>query len=158
MMAIAGCAGLHQAFYRESSDFWIGAVHRKMCSDPPGAKLSQIAVIVRLAYRKHFEVRENADFKLLIFCTEPAIRDYPANLVTESDLGPRIAHALLPIPGKRASDFAYGWIPVVGPIIGALVYASHFRDCTSAPLIQSFSQKHLMKCCVDVMISRRSDH
>src|ERR1700745_93717 len=41
------------------------------------------AVIVWLAYRKHFEVTENADFKLLVFCTEPAIRDYPANLVTE---------------------------------------------------------------------------
>jgi glycerol uptake facilitator-like aquaporin len=46
------------------------------------------------------------------------------------DLGPRIAHALLPIPGKRDSDFAYGWIPVVGPIIGgiigALLYAATF--------------------------------
>ena len=144
------------------------------------------AVIVWLAYRKHFEVTENADFKLLVFCTEPAIRDYPANLVTEiigtftllfgvlsmlffidpkqpwvgnslgpwvvtvliwaiglslggptgyainpaRDLGPRIAHALLPIPGKRDSDFAYGWIPVVGPIIGgiigAVVYAVTF--------------------------------
>ena len=144
------------------------------------------AVIVWLAYRKHFEVTENADFKLLVFCTEPAIRDYPANLVTEiigtftllfgvlsmlffidpkqpwvgnslgpwvvtvliwaiglslggptgyainpaRDLGPRIAHALLPIPGKRDSDFAYGWIPVVGPIIGgiigALLYAATF--------------------------------
>jgi glycerol uptake facilitator len=46
------------------------------------------------------------------------------------DLGPRIAHALLPIPGKRNSDFAYGWVPVVGPIIGgiigALVYAATF--------------------------------
>jgi glycerol uptake facilitator protein len=144
------------------------------------------AVIVWLAYRKHFEVTENADFKLLVFCTEPAIRDYPANLVTEiigtftllfgvlsmlffvepkqpwvgnslgpwvvsvlvwaiglslggptgyainpaRDLGPRIAHALLPIPGKRDSDFAYGWIPVVGPIIGgiigALIYAATF--------------------------------
>jgi glycerol uptake facilitator protein len=46
------------------------------------------------------------------------------------DLGPRIAHALLPIPGKRDSDFAYGWVPVVGPIIGgiigALVYAATF--------------------------------
>jgi glycerol uptake facilitator len=144
------------------------------------------AVIVWLAYRKHFEVTENADFKLLVFCTEPAIRDYPANLVTEiigtftllfgvlsmlffidpkqpwvgnslgpwvvtvliwaiglslgsptgyainpaRDLGPRIAHAFLPIPGKRDSDFAYGWIPVVGPIIGgiigALLYAATF--------------------------------
>ena len=144
------------------------------------------AVIVWLAYRRHFEATENADFKLLVFCTEPAIRDYPANLVTEiigtftllfgvlsmlffvepkqpwvgnslgpwvvsvlvwaiglslggptgyainpaRDLGPRIAHALLPIPGKRDSDFAYGWIPVVGPIIGgiigALIYAATF--------------------------------
>ena len=150
------------------------------------------AVIVWLAYRKHFEVTENADFKLLVFCTEPAIRDYPANLVTEiigtftllfgvlsmlffidpkqpwvgnslgpwvvtvliwaiglslggptgyainpaRDLGPRIAHALLPIPGKRDSDFAYGWIPVVGPIIGgiigALLYAATFGSA-SAP-------------------------
>jgi glycerol uptake facilitator protein len=121
------------------------------------------AVIVWLAYRRHFEATENADFKLLVFCTEPAIRDYPGNLVTEiigtftllfgvlsmlffidpkqpwvgnslgpwvvtvliwaiglslggpagyainpaRDLGPRIAHALLPIPGKRDSDFAY---------------------------------------------------
>lgn len=34
------------------------------------------------------------------------------------DLGPRIAHAILPIPGKRDSDWGYGWIPVVGPIMG----------------------------------------
>jgi glycerol uptake facilitator protein len=145
------------------------------------------AVIVWVAYRRHFEVTESADLKLAVFCTGPAIRDYPANLVTEiigtftlvfgvlsmtyfdgsktpagfgstigpwvvavlvwaiglslggptgyainpaRDLGPRIAHAVLPIPGKRDSDFAYGWIPVVGPviggIIGALVYAATF--------------------------------
>jgi glycerol uptake facilitator protein len=35
------------------------------------------------------------------------------------DLGPRIAHALLPVPGKRDSDWSYAWIPVVGPLIGA---------------------------------------
>ncbi|KNC17779.1 glycerol transporter [Arthrobacter sp. RIT-PI-e] len=34
------------------------------------------------------------------------------------DLGPRIAHALLPIRGKGSSDWAYAWVPVVGPIIG----------------------------------------
>ena len=34
------------------------------------------------------------------------------------DLGPRIAHALLPIPGKRDSDWRYASIPVVGPIVG----------------------------------------
>lgn len=37
------------------------------------------------------------------------------------DLGPRIAHFVLPIPGKGDSDWAYSWIPVVGPIIGAVV-------------------------------------
>ncbi len=34
------------------------------------------------------------------------------------DLGPRIAHALLPIKGKGSSDWAYAWVPIVGPIIG----------------------------------------
>ncbi|WP_427131416.1 MIP/aquaporin family protein [Pseudarthrobacter sp. S9] len=34
------------------------------------------------------------------------------------DLGPRIAHALLPIKGKGSSDWSYSWIPVVGPLIG----------------------------------------
>ncbi len=38
------------------------------------------------------------------------------------DLGPRIMHALLPIPGgKRDSDWGYAWIPVVGPIVGAVL-------------------------------------
>jgi glycerol uptake facilitator protein len=35
------------------------------------------------------------------------------------DLGPRLAHALLPIPGKGPSDWGYAWVPVVGPIVGA---------------------------------------
>jgi glycerol uptake facilitator protein len=39
------------------------------------------------------------------------------------DLGPRIAHAVLPIPGKVGSDWAYAWIPVVGPIIGGVLGA-----------------------------------
>lgn len=46
------------------------------------------------------------------------------------DLAPRLAHALLPIAGKGSSDWRYAWIPVVGPIlggvIGALVYTSLF--------------------------------
>jgi glycerol uptake facilitator protein len=148
-------------------------------------------VIVWLAYRRHFEATENADLKLAVFCTGPAIRDYPANLITEiiatftlvfgilsmlffvdpkqpglggafgpwvvavlvwaiglslggptgyavnpaRDLGPRLAHAVLPIPGKRDSDFAYGWVPVAGPIIGgiigAVLYAATFG---SAPV------------------------
>ena len=37
------------------------------------------------------------------------------------DLGPRIAHAVLPIPGKGSSDWGYSWVPVVGPIIGGVL-------------------------------------
>lgn len=37
------------------------------------------------------------------------------------DLGPRIMHFLLPIKNKRDSDWSYSWVPVVGPIIGALI-------------------------------------
>jgi len=37
------------------------------------------------------------------------------------DLGPRIAHALLPIKGKGSSDWSYSWIPVAGPIVGGLI-------------------------------------
>lgn len=48
------------------------------------------------------------------------------------DLGPRIAHFLLPIAGKRDSDWSYSWIPVVGPIIGgalaAVVYTLTFTN------------------------------
>lgn len=37
------------------------------------------------------------------------------------DLGPRIAHAILPIPNKGSSDWAYSWVPIVGPIIGGVL-------------------------------------
>ena len=39
------------------------------------------------------------------------------------DLGPRLAHALLPIPGKKGSDWAYAWVPVAGPVVGGLLAA-----------------------------------
>jgi glycerol uptake facilitator protein len=41
------------------------------------------------------------------------------------DLGPRIAHTLLPIPGKGSSNWGYAWIPVVGPILGG-IYGGFF--------------------------------
>lgn len=48
------------------------------------------------------------------------------------DLGPRIAHAVLPIAGKGGSDWEYSWIPVVGPVIGgvlgALAYTVFFTN------------------------------
>jgi glycerol uptake facilitator protein len=39
------------------------------------------------------------------------------------DLGPRIAHAVLPIAGKGSSDWGYSWIPIVGPIVGGVLGA-----------------------------------
>lgn len=131
------------------------------------------AVLVWLAYLPHWGKTDDADLKLAIFCTAPAIRHTLGNLLAEiigtamlmigilgifnanngigsgfgpyavgilvfslglslggptgyainpaRDLGPRLAHALLPIPGKRDSDWSYAWIPVVGPVIGALI-------------------------------------
>jgi glycerol uptake facilitator len=43
------------------------------------------------------------------------------------DLGPRIAHAILPIPGKGGSDWGYAWIPVLGPIVGGVAGALLFQ-------------------------------
>ncbi|OFI49038.1 aquaporin [Floricoccus tropicus] len=42
------------------------------------------------------------------------------------DLGPRIAHQVLPISNKGDSDWAYSWVPIVGPIIGAVLAALIF--------------------------------
>jgi glycerol uptake facilitator protein len=42
------------------------------------------------------------------------------------DLGPRLAHALLPIPGKGGSDWGYSWVPVVGPLIGGAIGAAAY--------------------------------
>jgi glycerol uptake facilitator protein len=134
------------------------------------------AVLVYLHYLPHWSVTENADLKLAVFSTGPAIRNTTANLVSEfigtfvlvfviltfgnngdaaglaslgalpvallvvviglslggttgyainpaRDLAPRFAHFLLPIPGKRDSDWSYSWIPVVGPILGGIVAA-----------------------------------
>ena len=39
------------------------------------------------------------------------------------DLGPRLAHAFLPVPGKRGSDWGYAWVPVLGPLTGGLLAA-----------------------------------
>lgn len=39
------------------------------------------------------------------------------------DLGPRLAHAVLPVPGKRDSDWGYAWVPVVAPVTGGLLAA-----------------------------------
>lgn len=51
------------------------------------------------------------------------------------DLGPRIVHFFLPIPGKGTSDWSYAWIPVIGPILGgiygALFYQKFFEGISN---------------------------
>lgn len=47
------------------------------------------------------------------------------------DLGPRIAHAILPIANKGDSGWGYAWIPVIGPIIGAIIAAFFYQMCTA---------------------------
>ena len=39
------------------------------------------------------------------------------------DLGPRLAHTLLPIMGKGSSDWSYAWVPILGPLLGAVLGA-----------------------------------
>lgn len=43
------------------------------------------------------------------------------------DLGPRIMHSLLPIPGKRNSDWKYSWVPIIGPLLGATAAAIMYQ-------------------------------
>ena len=43
------------------------------------------------------------------------------------DLGPRIAHQILPINGKGGSNWSYSWIPVIGPLVGAAIAAIIFK-------------------------------
>jgi glycerol uptake facilitator protein len=145
-------------------------------------------VLVWLAYLPHWSITTNADAKLGVFATGPAVREPMANVVTEvigtavllfgilaiaanaqtltrpgdvdlsfvfsrglqpllvgilvlgiglslggptgyainpaRDLGPRLAHAVLPIPGKRDADWSYAWIPVVAPIVGGIAGAA----------------------------------
>jgi glycerol uptake facilitator protein len=156
------------------------AVPRYIAAQFLGAFLG--AVIVWLAYLAHWPVTEDQSAKLGVFCTIPAIRHLPKNLLTEiigtfvlmfgvlailanaapaqsglapllvgflvwsiglslgaptgyainpvRDLGPRLAHALLPIAGKGNSDWSYSWVPVLGPVVGgvagALAYAGLF--------------------------------
>jgi len=50
------------------------------------------------------------------------------------DLGPRIAHAVLPIPGKGHSDWSYAWVPVAGPIIGGILGAVAAKLISAPPV------------------------
>lgn len=54
------------------------------------------------------------------------------------DLGPRIAHFLLPIPGKGSSNWGYAWIPVVGPILGGSLGGLFYKGVFKGEMTQSF--------------------
>ncbi len=154
-------------------------------SDVPGYVVAQLigailgAAAVWLHYLPHWSATEDPALKLGVFSTGPAVRNTPANVVSEvigtavlvfgvlaivttfgagnlpeafgiaftpllvgflvwsiglslggptgyainpaRDLGPRIAHAILPIAGKGGSDWGYAWIPVVAPLIGGIL-------------------------------------
>jgi len=53
------------------------------------------------------------------------------------DLSPRIAHFVLPIKGKGSSDWGYSWIPVLAPIIGAVLATLLFKSTDAAELIKA---------------------
>jgi glycerol uptake facilitator protein len=140
------------------------------------------ATLVWLHYLPHWSRTPEPDRKLACFCTSPAIRRRPANLVSEiigtfvlvlvagaifskavaangpsaglgpylvgslvwgiglslggttgyainpaRDLGPRLAHALLPIAGKGSSDWGYAAVPIFGPMIGGALAGAVIR-------------------------------
>lgn len=135
--------------------------------------------LVWLMYKDHYNATSNTDLISASFCTAPAIRNNPVNLLSElvgtfvllfvifhfteavitspetpiglgslgaipvaflvwviglslggttgyainpaRDLGPRIMHAILPIKNKGKTDWSYAWVPVIGPMLGAIV-------------------------------------
>jgi glycerol uptake facilitator protein len=129
------------------------------------------AALTFIHFKPHFDETENADTKLGLFCTGPAIKQTFQNLLSEvigtfalvfpifflvsgdglgslsalpvgllvvaiglslggttgyainpaRDFGPRLFHALAPIKNKRDSNWSYAWIPIIGPILGALL-------------------------------------
>ena len=48
-------------------------------------------------------------------------------LLRARDLGPRLAHFVLPIAGKGGCDWGYAWVPVVGPLIGGVIGAQVYQ-------------------------------
>ena len=136
------------------------------------------AILVWLVYLPHWTQTPDPATKLAVFCTAPAIRNFPANLLCEiiaticlivvgfsfgskslgptglapgfspwfwgvlvwviglslggptgyainpaRDFAPRVAHAVLPIRAKGGSDWRYAGVPIIGPLIGAVLAA-----------------------------------
>lgn len=136
------------------------------------------ALLVWVAYKRHFDETDDAGAKLAVFCNSPAIPHTTLNLATEiigsfvlvfgvffitgadaglrsldalpvallvlgiglslggptgyainpaRDLGPRIMHFILPIKDKGSSGWGYSWIPVAGPVTGAVLAALAYK-------------------------------
>jgi glycerol uptake facilitator protein len=100
-------------------------------------------VVVWLAYLPHWEETEDEGLKLAAAVIGSGLNPLLVGLLVlgiglslggptgyainpARDLGPRIAHAVLPIAGKGGNDWGYSWIPVVGPIIGGILGAVLF--------------------------------
>jgi glycerol uptake facilitator protein len=62
---------------------------------------------------------------LVIGCSLGGTTGYAIN--PARDLGPRIAHFLIPLSGKGGSDWAYSWVPVLGPLAGGAVAALSYQ-------------------------------
>jgi glycerol uptake facilitator protein len=58
------------------------------------------------------------------------------------DLGPRIVHAILPVPGKGSSDWSYAWVPVIAPLVGAALAALAFKAFIPKVLVTVVAAKH----------------
>ncbi|MBF7122302.1 MIP/aquaporin family protein [Pediococcus pentosaceus] len=134
-------------------------------------------IVVWIHYYPHWKETKDKEAILGTFATEPAIRNYSMNFISEvvgtavlifgllaftrgqftqglnpiavgvlitaiglslggttgyainpaRDLGPRLAHAMLPIANKGGSDWAYSWVPILGPVVGAILGAICFN-------------------------------
>ena len=190
VFVVSGASGAHLnpaitiAMAASGNDFTWAQAGPYLVAQMLGACLG--AFLVWLQYKSHFDITEDKNLKLAVFCTGPQIRSPFFNIMSEiigtfilvfavlhisspkgglgsldalpvafvvlviglslggttgyainpaRDLGPRLMHAILPIPNKRDSDWAYAWIPIISPIIGGLlaVLLHHYLNTGAGP-------------------------